>query len=168
MLLCLENLQGGFCDISCSCIFISFLIFILLFFFVCRFSSFFFDVIPHPSVDCRRVFNTHFMLSAQPIAEWFATLSFSTIPFSSCRGGYGLAGGHFLPTGVSCLALLHRHFDLCLSRLPWGPAVLPWSLQGFILILGTQALPICLLVLSNPHSFFNSTIYYDELLVVKD
>ena len=53
--------------------------------------------------------------------------------------------GHFLPTGISYLMLLHRHFNLCLSRLPWEPAVLPWSLQGFILmILETQTQPICL------------------------
>ena len=52
--------------------------------------------------------------------------------------------GHFLPTGVFYLTLLHRHFNLRLSRLPWEPAVLPWSLQGFILILETQTRPICL------------------------
>ena len=33
--------------------------------------------------------------------------------------------GHFLPTGAFCLTLLHRHFNLRLSRLPWEPAVLP-------------------------------------------
>ena len=33
--------------------------------------------------------------------------------------------GHFLPTGVFYLTLLHRHFNLRLSRLPWEPAVLP-------------------------------------------
>ena len=30
-------------------------------------------------------FYTHFIFSAQPIAEWFATFSFSTIRSSSCR-----------------------------------------------------------------------------------
>ena len=34
-------------------------------------------------------------------------------------------GGDFLPTGVFCLALLHRHSSLRLSMFPWGPAVLP-------------------------------------------
>ena len=35
-------------------------------------------------------------------------------------------------------------FYLHLSRPPWEPAVLPWILQGFILILETQTQPICL------------------------
>ena len=70
-----ENLRQGFC-----CIFISFLIFI------CRFSSFTFCfstsslTLPWTIAE---VFTPHFILSAQPIAEWFATLSFSTIPLSS-------------------------------------------------------------------------------------
>ena len=33
--------------------------------------------------------------------------------------------GHFLLTGVFYLALLHRHFNLGLSRPPWEQAVLP-------------------------------------------
>ena len=45
--------------------------------------------------------------------------------------------GHFLPTGAFYLTLFT--FNLHLSRLPQGTAVLPWCLQGFILIL------ICLL-----------------------
>ena len=46
----------------------------------------------------------------------------------------------FLPYAPS------RHFwhNLLLSRLPWEPAVIPWNLQGFILILETQTRPICL------------------------
>ena len=41
----------------------------------------------------------------------------------------------FLPYAPS------RHFwrNLLLSRLPWEPAVIPWNLQGFILILETQS-----------------------------
>ena len=88
-------------------------------------------------------FTPHFILSAQFIAECFATLSFSTIPLPSCRERYGLEWA-FLPTGVFYLTLLHRHFNLRLSRLLWEPAFLPWSLQGFILILETQTRPICL------------------------
>ena len=38
--------------------------------------------------------------------------------------------GIFLPTGVSYLMLLHRHFNLYLSRLPWEPAALPFNLVG--------------------------------------
>ena len=36
----------------------------------------------------------------------------------------------FLPTGVSYLALLHRHFNLRLSRLPWEPAAPPFNFVG--------------------------------------
>ena len=47
---------------------------------------------------------------------------------------------HFLPYAPS------QHFlhNLLLSRLPWEPAVFPWNLQGFILILETQTQPIWL------------------------
>ena len=46
----------------------------------------------------------------------------------------------FLPYAPS------RHFwrNLLLSRLPWELAVIPWNLQGFILILETQTQSICL------------------------
>ena len=46
----------------------------------------------------------------------------------------------FLPYAPS------RHFwrNLLLSRLPWELAVIPWNLQGFILILKTQTRSICL------------------------
>ena len=46
----------------------------------------------------------------------------------------------FLPYAPS------QHFwhNLLLSRLPWEPAVIPWNLQGFILILETQTQSICL------------------------
>ena len=88
-------------------------------------------------------FYTHFVLLAQSIAEWFATLSFLTIPLSSYRERYGFEWAffthrRFLPYAPS------RHFwhNLLLSRLPWEPAVIPWSLQGFILILKTQTRPI--------------------------
>ena len=120
-----ENLRGGFCDASCCssfhfwssfccCIFISFLIFILLLFFICRCSlfcccfSFTFSFRRHPSPfrGLLASFYTHFILSAQPIAEWFATLSFSTIPLSSCRERYGLEWAFFT----------HRHF------LPYAPS----------------------------------------------
>ena len=90
-------------------------------------------------------FYTHFVLLAQSIAEWFATLSFLTIPLSSYRERYGFEWAffthrRFLPYAPS------RHFwhNLLLSRLPWEPAVIPWNLQGFILILETQTRPICL------------------------
>ena len=125
-----ENLRG-FC-----CIFISFLIF------NCRCSSFTFGFRHHPSPfrGLSPGFYTHFILSAQPIAEWFATPSFPTILISSYRERYGFEWAFFTHT------LFYQHFWLIprLSRPPWEPAVLPWSLQGFILILETQTQPICL------------------------
>ena len=80
--------------------------------------------------------------------------------------------GHFLPTGVFYLMLLHWHFNLRLSRPPWELAILPWILQGFILILKTDParLFVWFTVIHNLHtqndSVLNSTIYYHELLVV--
>ena len=79
-------------------------------------------------------FYTHFILSAQPIVEWFAILSFSTFPLSSCRERYGFKWAffthrRFLPYGPSPTFLTQPTFIL---RLPWEPAVLPWNLQGFI------------------------------------
>ena len=88
-----------------------------------------------------RVFTPHFIISAQPIAEWFATLSFVQ-PFCSCCERYGLEWAFFthrcfIPYAPS------QHFwhNLLLSRPPWEPAVLPWSFQGFILIFETQTRP---------------------------
>ena len=75
------------------------LIFILLLFFICHFSSSTFSSRHHPSPFCGLFPGsyTRFILSAQPIVEWFATLSFSTIPLSSCRGRYGLEWAFFYP-----------------------------------------------------------------------
>ena len=83
MVLAWENLW----EVFVMLVFISFLIFILLLFFICRCSSFTFSFRHHPS-PFRGGFYTHFILSAQPIAEWFATLSFSAIPLSSYHERY--------------------------------------------------------------------------------
>ena len=73
-----------------------FLIFILLLFFICRCSSSTLAFHHHPSPfrGLSPGFYTHFILSAQPIAEWFATLSFVQ-PFRSCRERYGLEWAFF-------------------------------------------------------------------------
>ena len=72
-------------------------IFILLLFFIRRFSSFTFSFRHHPSPfrGLSPGFYTHFVLSAQPIAEWFTTLSFSTIPISSHCERYGFEWAFF-------------------------------------------------------------------------
>ena len=80
-----ENLRGGFC--CWHFIFVSsfhFLILILLLFFTCRCSSFTFSFRHHSSLfrGLSPGFYTHFILSAQPIAEWSVILSFSTFPWS--------------------------------------------------------------------------------------
>ena len=74
-----------------------FCIFILLLFFICWCSSFTFSFRHDPS-PFRRLssgFYTHFVLSAQPIAKWFATLSFSTIPLFSYSERYGFEWAFF-------------------------------------------------------------------------
>ena len=85
MLLCLREPPVRFLWCCCSSflIFICRCFFVLLLFFI---HIFFSHVISHPSVDYLLPgFYTHFIFSAQPIAEWFAAFSFSTIRSSSCR-----------------------------------------------------------------------------------
>ena len=128
-----------------------FLIFILLLFICwcspfCCCSSFTFSFRCHSSPFRRLLpgFYNHFILSVQPIAEWFMTLSFVQ-PFLYLLAAIATAlSGHFLPVGGFYLTLLYRHFNLHLWILSWEPAVLPWSLKGFILILETQTRSICL------------------------
>ena len=77
-------------------------------FFIYRCTSFTFTSRQHPSPfrGLSPGFFTHFILSAQPIAEWFATLSFSTIPWSCYCKRYGFERAF----------LTHRHF------LPYAPS----------------------------------------------
>ena len=70
-------------------------------FFICWCSSFtfhlLFDIIPSsPFRGLSPGFYTHFILSALLIAEWFVTLSFSTILFSSYRERYGFEWAFFI------------------------------------------------------------------------
>ena len=93
---------------SC-CVFILFvdvLHFIFLLFVHVFSSHFLFDIIPHPLVGYRQVY-THFILTAQPTTERFATLLSSTIPRSSSREHYS---EHFLPTCFSPYAPLPTFF----------------------------------------------------------
>ena len=134
---------GGFCDVSCHFIFIS------SFCCCCSFADvlhwhYFFRHHPSPYHGLSAGFYTHFVLSAQPIAQWLVTLSFSTISLSSYREHYCLewaffTSRHFLPYAPSW----HFWHKLLLSRLPWELAVITWNLKGFILILKTQTRPIC-------------------------
>ena len=85
-------------------------------------SHFLFDIITFRGLSPG--FYTHLILSVQPIAEWFATLSFSAILLSSYRERYGFEWAffthrRFLPYAPS------RHFwnNLLLSRFHWELAV---------------------------------------------
>ena len=133
-----------FCSSFCCCCFAFFLLFlILLLFFI------FVVVLQRHASPFRGLspgFYTHFILSAQPIAEWSTALHFnlSEIFFHSFTASATFLSGHFLPTGAFLRYAASPTFYLRLSRPPWEPAVLPWSLKGFILILETQARPICL------------------------
>ena len=149
--------------------------------FICRCSSFccccpsfkfhlLFDIIPHPSVDYHRVFTP--ILYFQPSPSQNDSRYFHFQPFRYLlTASATVLSRCFLPTGVFYPTLLHRHFllNLRLSRPPWEPAVLPWSLQGFILILETQTRCIRFLdsQKSQNDSVLRSTTYYHELLVVK-
>ena len=61
---------------------------------------------PSPFRELSPGFYTHFIISAQPIAEWFTTLSFSSFPGSSYRERYGFEWAFFA----------HRRF------LPYAPS----------------------------------------------
>ena len=104
-----------------------------------------FDIIPHPSVDYLRVFTP--ILYFQPSPSQSGSRHFHFQLFRDLlTASATVLSGRFLPTGVFYLSLFHRHFwlNLHLSRPPWEPVVLPWSLQGFILILETHTRLICL------------------------
>ena len=155
MVLAWENLQWGFCDVGCCCCssFILFFIFVVvvvvLYFnasYVMLFFSLLFNIIPHPSVDYRRVFTT--ILYFQPSPSRSDSRHFHFQPFRDLLSQF-----YCKRYGFEWVFFTHRHFlldapsltfYLRLSRPPWEPAVLPWSLQGFILILETLIQPICL------------------------
>ena len=144
--------------------FISFLIFILLLFFILFPGYFTMSPALHPGFSCPWRPST--ALSSTPTTfdylfffiynkrygfEWAFFGHRRFLPYAPARHfwhnhkRYGFEWAffthrHFLPYAPS------QHFwhNLLLSRPSWEPAVLPWSLQGFILILKTQTRPICL------------------------
>ena len=124
--------------------FISILIFILCCIFICRCSSF--CCCPSSlTLPWTIAGFLHPFLYFQPSPSQSNSRHFHFQPFRYLLAASATAfSEHFLPTGVFYLALLHRHFNMHLSRLPWGPAVLPCNLLGFILILESQSRPICL------------------------
>ena len=72
----------------------------------------------------------HPILYFQPspsIAEWFASLSFFDHSLSSWRKLPPWVGIFYPQVFFTLFMLLHQHFNVCLSRLSWEPAVLPSS-----------------------------------------
>ena len=79
------------------------------------FISLLFDIIPHPSVDYRRVFTP--ILYFQPSPSQSDSRHFHFQPFRYLLAASATAlSGHLLSTGVFYLTLLHRRFNLRLSR----------------------------------------------------
>ena len=124
-------------------------IFILFLIFICCCSLFTFAFRYHPS-QLRGLlsldFYTDFILLAQPIAEWFTTISFSTIPGSSLREYYGFKWAFFTHKGFFTLRFFTNILDS--TRIYQG---LLGSRQFFLevcraslLIFETQTQPICL------------------------
>ena len=99
-----------------------------------------YDIIPHPSVDYRWVFTPILQFQPSPSQSDSRHFNFQSFRYLLTASATVLSG-HFLATGAFYLMLIHRHFTCVL---PGKPAVLPCSLQGFILILETQARSICL------------------------
>ena len=80
-------------------------------------SHFLLDVIPHPSVDYRRVFTP--ILYFQPSPSQSDSRHFHFQPFRYLLAASATAlSGHFLPKGIFYLALLHRHYNPRSSMLP--------------------------------------------------
>ena len=178
-----ENLQWAFCDIGCRLLihfcssFCCCSSFILFFIFVFVLHSLLFNVIPHPSVDYRQVFEPilYFQPSTSQSDSRHFHFNLSEIFFHSFTTSATVLSGHSLPTGVFYLTLLHRHFT-CVYQYQG----LPGSRQFFLEIgralhwssnTGQAYLFVWFTVIHNLHtqndSFLNSTINYHELLVVK-
>ena len=126
MVLCLRDPpQRFFC---CCCIFISFLIFICRCFsfadflhshFICFLTSSL--TLPWIIAGFLHPFYTFSAAHHRVICDTFIFQLFCYLLTTSAT----VLSGNFLPTGVFYITLLHRHFNLRLSRLPWEPAVLP-------------------------------------------
>ena len=104
-----ENLRGGFC---CCCTFISFLIFILLLYLhlsIFVIHIYFFDIIPHPSVDYCRVFTPILYFQSSPSQSDSRYFHFQLFCYLLAASATVLSG-RFLPTGDFYLMLLHQHF----------------------------------------------------------
>ena len=97
-------LSGSFCDIDLYFVVVAVLH--LPFYFI---RIFFFDIIPHPSVDYRQVFRP--ILYFQPSPSQSDLRHFHFQPFRYLlTASATVLSGHFLPTGVFYLTLLPNIF----------------------------------------------------------
>ena len=136
---------------------ISFLIFILMLFFISFPGYFTMSPTLHPSFSD---------LSRPPPALNSTPTTFDYLFFFI----------YFERYGFKCAFFTHRRFltyapsqhfwhNLLLSRPPWEPTVLPWSLQGFMLILKTNQahLFVWFTVIHNPLYILNLYLYMSIL-----
>ena len=132
MVLCLGEPPGGFYDVGCCSSFIT--VFVMLVVVVFTFPGYF--SMPsglHPG------FSDPWRL---PPALSYTLASFDCLTFQShfYRERYGFEWAFFTHMRfLPCSPSPHSWHNLLLPRPPWEPAVLPWSLQGFIA--GLQADP---------------------------
>ena len=168
MVLAWENLQWGFCDVASHLYFV--VVLHLSFFFIHIFFST--SSLTLPWTIARP---THFVLSAQPIAEWFATLSFFDHSVIFLPRALRFWVGIFYPQAFFTL----RSFPTFLAQ----PAFIKASLGAgsySLKFAGLHTDPrntdpahlfVWFTVIRNLHiqknSFLNSIKYYHELLVVK-
>ena len=144
-----ENLQEVFVVLVVIVVLHSLLfnVFVKLVVAVAVFHSLLFGVIPHPCVSYHQVFTPIFYFQARSSQSdsWCFHFNLSGPFCYSFIASATVLRGCFLPTGVFYLTLLPDIFGTTyFSRSPWDRAVLPWSLQGFMLIHETQTWPICL------------------------
>ena len=112
----LGRTSGGFCDVDLYFIVV---ILHLSMFFIHIFFSISFLTLPWTIARFLDPFCTFSPAHRRVIRDTFIFR-----PFHLAASATALSG-HFLPTGVFYLTLLHRHFNLCLSRLLWESPVLP-------------------------------------------
>ena len=124
--------------------------------------SLLFNLIPHPSVDYCGVFTPILYFQPSPLQSDLRTFHFQPfrdLLFTVLSRALRFCVGIFYPQTFFYLTLLYRHY-LRLSRPPWELAVLPWSLESFILILETQTRPIVCLIHSNPQSSYSERFIF--------
>ena len=120
-------------------------LYLLMSFILLLLFSLLFDIIPHPSVDyCRGFYAPFCTLSPVHRRVIRDTLIFNHSVISLLRA-LRIWVGIFNPQAFFTLRSFPNVWhNLLLSRPPREPAVYPWNLQGFILILKTQTWSISL------------------------